>query len=140
MDSKFNIRPVVQNPFQLMLASIYPKRTSRILIAEFSWIAFNYICRHFTTPSICRISQFAKFITVNNARQWHRACYCLEMKGGRYMKKDTAKDPVCGMNVSTKKPQNKSELSGSTYYFCSAECQSKFDRHPEKFASARKAG
>ena len=39
-------------------------------------------------------------------------------------------DPVCGMRTSDK---IKLERSGKTYYFCSEECQKKFDLDPNKY-------
>lgn len=44
--------------------------------------------------------------------------------------KSTAKDPVCGMQVE-KDTALQAERDGKTYYFCSEECQQKFERGEE---------
>ena len=41
---------------------------------------------------------------------------------------DTAKDPVCGMNVS-KKDAISREINGTTYYFCSKNCANEFEKN-----------
>ncbi len=43
-----------------------------------------------------------------------------------------AKDPVCGMNVDERNAAGKSESGGQTYYFCSAQCKSQFDKNPKQ--------
>jgi len=43
------------------------------------------------------------------------------------------KDPVCGMEVEEKIAQYKSIHSNNVFYFCSATCQTKFDKSPEKY-------
>ncbi|MDE1853539.1 MAG: YHS domain-containing protein [Thaumarchaeota archaeon] len=43
------------------------------------------------------------------------------------------KDPICGMMVDEKKSQMKSAHDGQTYYFCSANCKSTFDKDPHKY-------
>lgn len=48
---------------------------------------------------------------------------------------DPIKDPVCGMNVETKKATAATVYQGNTYYFCSTTCRDKFEQAPEKFAS-----
>ncbi len=44
-----------------------------------------------------------------------------------------AKDPVCGMTVDEKSAKFKSEHMGKTYYFCSQECKTSFDKNPMKY-------
>jgi membrane fusion protein, copper/silver efflux system len=47
-----------------------------------------------------------------------------------------AKDPVCGMEVDQGKAQAAGKLSnynGKTYYFCSDQCQRKFEANPESY-------
>jgi YHS domain-containing protein len=39
------------------------------------------------------------------------------------------KDPVCGMDVEVT-AVNKSEFEGNLYYFCSKDCQEKFEKDP----------
>jgi Cu+-exporting ATPase len=46
-----------------------------------------------------------------------------------------AKDPVCGMTVDPAKAAAKREVDGKTYYFCSAGCAGKFDKHPARFTT-----
>lgn len=45
----------------------------------------------------------------------------------------TLKDPVCGMDVTYKTAQARSEYNGETYYFHSLDCKEKFDRNPEQY-------
>jgi len=44
-----------------------------------------------------------------------------------------AKDPVCGMEVDEKAAAHKSIHENNVYYFCSAACQTEFNRNPEKY-------
>jgi len=44
-----------------------------------------------------------------------------------------AKDPVCGMTVEEDNAAATSEYQGSTYYFCSKDCQEEFDSDPESY-------
>ncbi|SNB46909.1 heavy metal translocating P-type ATPase [Geobacter sp. DSM 9736] len=46
---------------------------------------------------------------------------------------DTAKDPVCGMDVSPASAAGSAEYSGHTWYFCSARCVEKFRVSPETY-------
>ena len=46
-----------------------------------------------------------------------------------------AKDVVCGMQVRPADAPGRSELHGTTYYFCSDKCQHKFEAGPEKYAA-----
>src|SRR5262249_29096853 len=41
-----------------------------------------------------------------------------------------AKDPVCGMNVDEKTAAATVVHKGTTYYFCSANCKTKFEKTP----------
>ena len=47
--------------------------------------------------------------------------------------KKTEKDPVCNMDVNTKKPAATHEHDGKTYYFCAIGCKTSFVKNPEKF-------
>ena len=49
------------------------------------------------------------------------------------VRKNMAKDLVCGMNVDEKKTKFKSEYMGKTYYFCNQSCKAAFDRGPSKY-------
>jgi Cu+-exporting ATPase len=42
-------------------------------------------------------------------------------------------DPVCGMEVNPSAAAASSEYGGQTFYFCSADCQRKFDASPERY-------
>jgi Cu+-exporting ATPase len=42
-------------------------------------------------------------------------------------------DPVCGMEVDPEHAAGKSELGGTTYYFCSPGCKQKFDANPAAY-------
>ncbi|MDO8591690.1 MAG: metalloregulator ArsR/SmtB family transcription factor [bacterium] len=41
-----------------------------------------------------------------------------------------AKDPVCGMRLSTHEAFDSLEHSGETYFFCASGCREKFSKHP----------
>ena len=41
-------------------------------------------------------------------------------------------DPVCGRDVAVTKAAS-SDYSGTTYYFCSPQCQQDFERLPERY-------
>jgi YHS domain-containing protein len=45
-------------------------------------------------------------------------------------------DPVCGMSVDEKSAPAKADYKGKTYYFCSADCKTKFQQQPDKYAKA----
>jgi len=45
-----------------------------------------------------------------------------------------ATDPVCGMRVSMTSPASTAFFDGATFYFCSADCQQKFNQRPESYA------
>ena len=47
------------------------------------------------------------------------------------------KDPVCGMTIDAEKASGTSEFGGETYYFCSPNCQQKFDANPQKFTAGQ---
>jgi P-type Cu+ transporter len=42
------------------------------------------------------------------------------------------KDPVCGMSVTAESPHREAH-AGTTYYFCSARCRSKFSADPDRY-------
>ncbi|MBA2702236.1 MAG: YHS domain-containing protein [Blastocatellia bacterium] len=44
-------------------------------------------------------------------------------------------DPVCGMSVEEKDAAGLAEYEGTTYYFESEDCISRFNLHPEKYAN-----
>ncbi len=46
---------------------------------------------------------------------------------------EAAVDPVCGMKVDPTKTAYKSEHDGNRYWFCSKNCQQRFERDPESF-------
>lgn len=49
-----------------------------------------------------------------------------------------ATDPVCGMEVDAHAPAATTEYQGTTFYFCSAHCQSVFDRTPDVHLPAKR--
>ncbi len=49
------------------------------------------------------------------------------------------KDPVCGMEIDAEEAFGHLEYEGATYYFCSAQCQGKFEADPAQFAEAAAA-
>jgi len=60
----------------------------------------------------------------------------LRAMGGTHDHAKTATDPVCGMQVETATAKFKSELKGTTYYFCSPGCKESFDRDPGAFVKS----
>lgn len=46
----------------------------------------------------------------------------------------TVTDPVCKMKIDPAKAKGKTEYKGKTYYFCSDQCKTKFDKEPAKYA------
>ena len=49
------------------------------------------------------------------------------------------RDPVCGMSVDPHKTQHRYQHAGTTYYFCSAGCQTKFAANPAKYLAPKAA-
>lgn len=47
----------------------------------------------------------------------------------------TAKDPVCGMTVSIGPDTAQTEFQGSTVFFCSESCKTKFSADPSRYAA-----
>ena len=45
-------------------------------------------------------------------------------------------DPVCGMKIEPANAVGSSTYEGTTYYFCSRGCESKFDADPQRFISS----
>jgi P-type Cu+ transporter len=43
------------------------------------------------------------------------------------------KDTVCGMMVDEKKTKLTSKHDNKTFYFCSTECKTRFDKDPHKY-------
>lgn len=43
-------------------------------------------------------------------------------------------DPVCSMQIEEQNAAGLSEHKGTTYYFCSEDCMSTFNQHPEQHA------
>lgn len=48
----------------------------------------------------------------------------------------TVKDPVCGMDVDPAQAL-KVEHEGKTYYFCSKDCQEKFQKNPAQYTGQK---
>jgi YHS domain-containing protein len=42
-------------------------------------------------------------------------------------------DPVCGMKVNEQQAAGQSQYLDKTYYFCSENCQRKFEQRPEQY-------
>ena len=43
------------------------------------------------------------------------------------------RDPVCGMEVDPAEADVQTVFEGRSYYFCSEECLSEFEREPQKY-------
>lgn len=46
-------------------------------------------------------------------------------------------DPVCGMKVDDQKAAAQSTYQGKIYYFCCADCKTKFDANPLQYTIAQ---
>jgi len=46
------------------------------------------------------------------------------------------KDPVCGMEIEPAAAAGKSASGEKTQYFCSTQCQQKFESNPGRYAAA----
>ena len=46
---------------------------------------------------------------------------------------ERSKDPVCGRTVEDEDAAVQTEWAGQTYYFCSTECQERFEQDPAQF-------
>jgi P-type Cu+ transporter len=44
-----------------------------------------------------------------------------------------SRDPVCGTTVDEASAPAKTGYAGQTYYFCSVDCQKKFEEHPRNY-------
>jgi len=44
-------------------------------------------------------------------------------------------DPVCGMQIEKQEAAGRAAYQGTTYYFCSSACQSRFEANPSEFAN-----
>ena len=42
-------------------------------------------------------------------------------------------DSVCGMQIEEEDAAGRVEYDGTTYYFCSQECQRKFEANPTQY-------
>jgi len=51
---------------------------------------------------------------------------------------DEVIDPVCGMTIPKARAPFNAEHEGSTYYFCSVQCASRFDADADAYAAAAK--
>ena len=45
----------------------------------------------------------------------------------------TQTDPVCGMQVDERNAAGQSQYQGKAYYFCSSDCETKFDQNPDHY-------
>ncbi len=52
---------------------------------------------------------------------------------------DKVIDPVCGMSVDPKTAKQHADYHGHPYYFCGANCKTKFLANPERYLTAEKA-
>lgn len=42
-------------------------------------------------------------------------------------------DPVCGMEVKEDDAKANTQFAGKKYYFCSEDCRTQFEDHPEEY-------
>ena len=50
----------------------------------------------------------------------------------------TVKDPVCGMELEPSQAYSTTTYQGQTFYFCSQNCEQKFNQNPEKYMAKLK--
>jgi xanthine dehydrogenase accessory factor len=43
------------------------------------------------------------------------------------------RDPICGMQVNSRKTPHRSEYQGEQFFFCCAGCKQAFDKEPAKY-------
>jgi YHS domain-containing protein len=48
-------------------------------------------------------------------------------------------DPVCGMRVEENKAELQTQFAGKKYFFCSEECRTEFEDHPDEYLIATAA-
>ncbi len=48
-------------------------------------------------------------------------------------------DPVCGMEVDEQDAEFQASHAGKKFYFCSEECQNKFEKNPGEYSAASAA-
>jgi Cu+-exporting ATPase len=48
----------------------------------------------------------------------------------------TVTDPVCGMTIDPARAVGSSRSNGTTYFFCSRGCETKFDAAPATYSGA----
>ena len=53
---------------------------------------------------------------------------------------NVATDPVCGMSLDRNGAAATSDYRGETYFFCSKDCKTKFERNPDDYARESRAG
>jgi P-type Cu+ transporter len=54
------------------------------------------------------------------------------------MPNQTVTDPICGMTVDPATAAGSSEYGGTTYFFCSRHCKTKFDANPAAYAGEKR--
>ena len=58
-------------------------------------------------------------------------------RGQDDLEEDIVTDPVCGMRLGRSETKGHADYRGHLYFFCSTECQEKFERKPEDFVTVR---
>ena len=53
---------------------------------------------------------------------------------------ETARDPVCGMDVAVAPGSHQAEVGGATWYFCCARCREQFVAQPHEYVAAAPEG
>ena len=53
---------------------------------------------------------------------------------GKASANQVTRDPVCGMQIESKRASYSAQYGPDTYYFCSKECLRRFEDRPESFA------
>lgn len=58
-------------------------------------------------------------------------------RGQDDLEEDILTDPVCGMRLRRSDVRAQADYRGHPYFFCSTECQEKFESRPEDFVTVR---
>jgi YHS domain-containing protein len=56
----------------------------------------------------------------------------------QYQQENMVVDPVCGMRINRAIAAGTAQHNGRSYYFCAEQCQRKFTKDPERYATTRR--
>jgi xanthine dehydrogenase accessory factor len=82
------------------------------------------------TPSEVALSILAEIV---QARASVKTAIAVAAEPARATEPERALDPVCGMSVRIAGARHTAEVDGTTYYFCCANCRTRFLQDPAQF-------